>query len=199
MLQLLQSFRFLLWRMVTQWKQGLKLSVLHVLPPLLSKCHNILKFMPQVLESASIRTSLFSLKKILLPSLLKKASLQTWSKCTQKAWKQKDCERKLQVHFLKHLIISKPNVVLEAWLMVFKLLRQSCKCGLYSHAREALPALLPPYCSGRGRGGKKKANQNNSNKHGVTLCSTTVCCTTIIAQIDLLRVPHKKALTSLQE
>lgn len=49
--------------MVTQWKRGLKLSVLHVLPPLLSKCHNILKFMPQVLESASIRTSLFSLKK----------------------------------------------------------------------------------------------------------------------------------------
>lgn len=85
--------------------------------------------------------------------------------------------------------------------MVFKLLRQSCKCGLYSHAGEALPALLPPslpFREGKGGGGGK-ANQNNSNKHGVTLCSTTVCCTTVIAQMDLLRVPHKKALTSLQE
>lgn len=91
-------------------------------------------------------------KKVLLPSLLKKESLQTWSQCTRKAWKQKDCEREL--HFLKHLIISNQNVVLEAWLTVFKLLRQSCKRGPYSHTGEALPALLPPQCSGRGRGGE---------------------------------------------
>lgn len=63
MLQFLQSFRFLLHRVVTQQKQGLKLSVSCVLPQLLSKCHNILKYMPQVLELASVRTSLFSLKK----------------------------------------------------------------------------------------------------------------------------------------
>lgn len=40
--------------------------------------------------------------------------------------------------------------------MVFKLLRQSCKCGLYSHAGEALPALLPPslpFREGKGGGG----------------------------------------------
>lgn len=41
-------------------------------------------------------------------------------------------------------------------LWFFKLLRQSCKCGLYSHAGEALPALLPPYCSGRERGEKRQ-------------------------------------------
>lgn len=33
------------------------------------------RFMPQVLESASIRTSLFALKKILLPSLLAESKL----------------------------------------------------------------------------------------------------------------------------
>ena len=54
-----QPFGFLLRRMVSQQKQGSELSLLRVLPPVLSKCHNILKFMPQVLESASIRTSLF--------------------------------------------------------------------------------------------------------------------------------------------
>lgn len=64
--------------------------------------------------------------------------------------------------------------------MVFKLLRQSCKCGLYSHAGAALPALLPPCRSGRGKG--KKANQNNSTRHGVTLRSTSVCCTAVITQ-----------------
>lgn len=198
MLQVLQSFRFLLQRMVTQQKQGLKLSVLCVLPPLFSKCHNIWKLMPQVLESANIRMSSFQLKKVFLPSLLKKDSLQTWSKCTQKAWKQKDWEREL--HFLKHLIISKQNVILEAWLTVFKLLRQSCKRGPYSHAGAALPALLPHTAQGgEGVGSWGPGGKANQNGHGVTLCSTTVCCATIIAQKDLLKVPHEKVLNRLQE
>lgn len=173
MLWLLQSFRLLLQRMVTQQKWGLKLSGLRVLPPLLSKCHNILKFMPQVLESASIRTSLFSLKKVLLPSLLRKESLQTWSKGTQNAWKQKDCERELQVHFLKHLIISKPNAVLEAWLMVFQ--APEAKLQMWPlFPRRRSSACPPPSVPFREGIGEKKANQNNSSRHSITLCSTSV-------------------------
>lgn len=171
MFRLLQSFRFLLQRMVTQQKWGLNLSGLNVLPPLLSKCHNILKFMPQVLESASVRTSLFSFKKVLLPSQLKKESLQTWSKGTQNAWKQKDCERELQVHFLKQLIISKPNAVLEAWLMVFQ--APEAKLQMWPVFPRSSSCPPPSVLFREGKEGKK-ANRNNSSRHSVTLCSTSV-------------------------
>lgn len=171
MFRLLQSFRFLLQSMVNQQKWGLNLSGLNVLPPLLSKCHNILKFMPQVLESASVRTSLFSFKKVLLPSQLKKESLQTWSKGTQNAWKQKDCERELQVHFLKQLIISKPNAVLEAWLMVFQ--APEAKLQMWPVFPRSSSCPPPSVLFREGKEGKK-ANRNNSSRHSVTLCSTSV-------------------------
>lgn len=93
----------------------------------------------------------------------------------------KKTERELQVHFLKHLIISKPSVVLEAQLMVFKLLRQSCKCGLYSHAGAALPALLPPCCSGRGKGKKK---QIKTTQPGMALPSVPQVFAALLSSLE---------------
>lgn len=106
-------------------------------------------------------------RKVLLPSLLKKESLQTWSQCTRKAWKQKDCEREL--HFLKHLIISNQNVVLEAWLTVFKLLKPCFKAAnvdlIPTQEKLCLPSSLHSAQGGEEVGSwGGKANQNNSEQ-----------------------------------
>lgn len=106
-----------------------------------------------------------------------------------KGLETKDHERELQVHFLKHLIIFKPSVVLEAWLLVFRLLRKSCKHGLHSHTGEPLPALLSPCCSGKG-----ETTKANSTGHSVTLFSTSICCATIITHMDLLKVSYKNTV-----
>lgn len=65
--------------------------------------------------------------------------------------------------------------------------------------RRRSSACPPPSVPFREGIGEKKANQNNSSRHSITLCSTSVQCTTVIVQVDLLKVPHQKVLTWLQK
>lgn len=129
--------------------------MLCVLPPILSECHNIWKIYAPGAGISKHKNIFVCIEK----------NTSTITACRKQACRHevhskgletKDHERELQVHFLKHLIIFKPSVVLEAWLTIFKLLRQGCKCGLHSHTGAALPALLSPCCSGEGKTTKAK-------------------------------------------